>query len=144
MIEVIIQRKGTTLHPFSEEDLSKLHEYPENMMLKAQITGARKARSYKELCCYMGSCRYIASLSLNEDMNTKIKVDFLTRIKEGFVEDTVYDDKTKRVHWIPRSLSYENCNQPKAHRFIETALERHAELAGMKDVDKYVEFLNTL
>ena len=152
MIEVVLQRQGKSYHPFSEEDADRGLEYPENMPLKAQITGARKAGYYSQLCCYFGSCRYIASLNLNEDMNTKEKVDFLTRIKESFVEDTVYDDNTKRVHWIPKSLSYENCNQPSRTRFISGALERHAELAGVepdKKRDKtasevYVEFLNTL
>lgn len=155
MIEIVIQRKGNAYYPFSEEDAEQGNVYPENKPLRAKITGSTKARSYKELCCYMGSCRYIASLELNEDLNTKAKVDYLTRIQAGFVEDTVYDDRTKRVHWIPKSISYDNCNQPTSHRFIDTALERHAELAGIKlekgdpiewetASDKYVAFLNTL
>jgi hypothetical protein len=77
-------------------------------------------------------------------MNTKEKVDYLTRIKCNFVEDTVYDDVHKRVHWIPKRLDYSNCSQPTAHRFIATALEMHSDLAGFKDVEKYVLMLNSL
>ena len=144
MIDIIGQRKGKVLYPMSDEDAERVYDYPENKPLRLQITAATKIRSYRELCCYMGSCRYISSLNLNEDLNTKDKVDFLTRIKQGFVSDTVYDDTTKRVHWIPKSLSYANCNQPRSHRFIADALESHAELAGIKSVEEYVLFLNTM
>ena len=139
-----MQRKGRAYYPASEEDEIAGLVYPENKILRAKITGAAKSRSYLELCCYMGSCRYIASLNLNDDMNTKEKVDYLTRIQCGFVEDTVYDEKTKRVHWIPSRLNYDTCNQAESHRFISFALEKHAALAGVDSVDKYVMFLNEL
>ena len=144
MIDVIVQRKGKAYYPFSEEDAVKGFEYPENMPLKAKITGARKVRSYLELCCYKGSCRYIANLDLSENTNTEKKIDHLTKIQCGFVDDTVYDPNTKRVHWIVKSLSYDTCDQTESHNFIKLALERHAELAGMKNADKYVAMLNEL
>ena len=152
MIEIGVQRRGAVYHSFSDEDAEKGKEYPENMMLKAKVTGmsAVRSRSYRELCCYMGSCRYIASLNLSEDTNTKKKVDHLTRIQQGFVEDTVYDPQTKRIHWIVKSLNYATCDQPASHRFIAGALEKHADLAGVEGegeklaVEKYVEFLNEL
>ena len=144
MIDICVQKRGNAYYPASDEDREAGLVYKENQILKAKISGTRKLRSLKELHCYWGSCRYIASLNLNEDMNTKDKVNYLTRVKSGFVEDTVYDDVHKRVHWIPKRLDYENCNQPTAHRFIEAALEMHADLAGLKDVDKYVMFLNEL
>ena len=150
MIEVILQRRGNLYHPYSEEDAEKGLVYPENMMLRAKIAGTRKARSYDELCCYMGSCGYISSLNLNDDMNTKKKVDHLTRIQEGFVEDTVYDPKTKRVHWIVKSLNYDTCDQPTSHRFMVGAFEKHADLAGVEKTKNlsaaknYIEMLNKL
>lgn len=144
VIKITVQRKGNAYYPVSDEDRDEGLMYPENKLLQAKISGTRKARSLLELHCFWGSCRYIASLNLNEDMNTKEKVNYLTRIKAGFVEDTVYDDVHKRVHWIPKRLNYESCNQPTAHRFIATALEMHAELAGVKNVDEYVRFLNEL
>lgn len=91
----------------------------------------------------MGSCRYIAGLNKNENLNTKEKVDYLTRIQEGFVEDTVYDEKTKKIHWIPKSLSYDNCDQPRSHRFIADALENHATMVNLS-VDDYVTMLKQL
>ena len=84
------------------------------------------------------------TLNLNDDLNTKEKVDYLTRIQCGFVQDTVYDERTKRVHWIPKRLDYQSCNQSASHAFIKLALEQHSNLAGIDDVDKYVAFLNEL
>lgn len=140
MIEIVLQREGKIYKPFSDADADAGLIYPEHKPLRAKITGAVKARAYRELCCYMGSCEYIASLNLNENMNTKIKVDYMTRIKRGFVVDTIYDEKTRRVHWIPESLCYNNCDQPRAHQFISAALEEHAFLVGLT-VEDYIEKL---
>ena len=69
-------------------------------------------------------------------MDTKTKVDHLTRLNCGFVEGTVFDENGL-LHWIPKSLSYMNCDHPEAHRFIKQALEDHAALVGIFDVDEY-------
>lgn len=140
MITICIQRVGNTYIPFSEEDRIAGLVYPEHQFLRARITGSKKERAYRELCAYMGSCQYIADLDINENMNTKIKVDHLTRLKCGFVEDTVFDEKGM-LHWIPRSLNYLTCDQPEAHAFIAKAFEEHAALAGIHDVDEYVNML---
>ncbi|MAH51430.1 hypothetical protein CMI37_36780 [Candidatus Pacearchaeota archaeon] len=143
MIDIVIQRSGSGYIPFSEEDRKAGLAFPENRMLRAKITGAKKERSYRELCCYFGSCQYIADLNLDDNKNTQDKVDHLTRLKCGFVEDTVFDDQGL-LHWITKSLSYENCDSPDAHSFIKDALEKHAELVDMYDVDKYVAMLREL
>jgi hypothetical protein len=110
------------------------------MFLRARITGSKKERAYRELCAYMGSCEYIASLAINDNMDTKAKVDHLTRLQCGFVEGTVFDKKGM-LHWIVKSLGYENCDQPESHEFISKALEEHAALAGVGDVDLYLKNL---
>jgi len=140
MIDIVVQRVGNQYTPFSDEDREKGLAYPEYRFLRAKITGAMKERAYRELCAYMGSCAYIASLAINENMNTKKKVDHMTRLKCGFVEDTVFDERGM-LHWIPKSLAYENCDQPDAHKFIAEALEEHAALAGVFDVEKYLKLL---
>jgi hypothetical protein len=140
----MLKKKGRAYYPASTEDDVKGMTYADNQLLRARITGAKKARSYRELKLYFGSCRYIASLAINPDMNTQEKVDHLTRIRCGFVSSTVYDHYTKSVQFIPQSLSYENCDQADAHRFIESAIERHATLAGVKDVETYIVNLKEL
>ena len=139
-IKICGQRKGGTIIPFSDYDKKELYKFPENQFLEVTATGSMKERAYRELCCYFGSCSYIAYLEINVNMNTKNKVDHLTKLKCGFVEDTVFDEKGL-LHWITRSLSYNNCDQPESHNFIKKALEEHAELAGISDVDEYVKFL---
>jgi len=142
MIHVCIQRRGNSYIPFSEEDKVAGLVFPEQQFLEAKIKGSKKERAYRELCAYFGSCKYIADLAINSNMNSKIKVDHLTRLKCGFVEDTAFDDKGL-LHWIVKSLSYENCDQPDAHEFIKKALEEHAELAGIYDVEEYLKLLNS-
>lgn len=144
MIEVTLQRRGDAYFPFSEEDRAKGRKYLENQPLRAKLTGAKKARSYRELCCYWGSCRYIASLNLNGNMNTENKVDHMTRIKLGFTESPIYLEEKRTLTWIPKRLDYSNCDQPEAHAFIAAALEEHAQLAGIDDVERYVEMLRNL
>jgi len=141
MIKICIQRRGNSYIPFSEEDRVAGLVFPEHQFLQAKIKGSKKERAYRELCAYFGSCKYISSLSINSNMDTKIKVDHLTRLKCGFVEDTVFDENGL-LHWIVKSLSYENCEQPDSHEFIAKALENHAELAGLYDVEEYLKLLN--
>jgi hypothetical protein len=140
MIDICVQRKGNTYHPFSEEDRIAGLVHPEMMFLRARISGSKKERAYRELCAYMGSCSYIAKLGINKNMDTKVKVDHLTRLKCGFVEGTVFDGKGM-LHWIPKSLSYKNCDQPESHAFIKQAIEEHAALCGIDDVDVYLRHL---
>ena len=144
MIDICIQRRGNSYIPFSEEDRVAGLVFPEQQFLRAKISGSKKERAYRELCCYFGSCKYIADLHLDNNKNTKEKVDYLTRLNCNFVEGTVFDSKTGLLHWMVKSLNYENCDQPESHEFIKEALEEHAELAGVYDVDEYVVFLKTL
>jgi len=141
MIEICGTRRGDFYIPFSEEDRRAGLILPEQQFLRIRITGSKKERAYRELCAYMGSCEYIASLGLNPNMASKAKVDHLTRLKCNFVEDTVFDENGL-LHWIVKSLSYDNCDQPDSHEFIAKALENHAELAGLYDVEEYLKLLN--
>lgn len=140
MIDIVVFRQGNRFVPFSDEDRLAAMSMSQSTALRARISGARKERAYRELCAYFGSCRYISELNLNDNMNTKGKVDHLTRLKCGFVEGTVFDERGL-LHWIPKSLSYTNCDQPDAHEFIAKALEEHAALAGIHDVDTYLRLL---
>jgi len=135
-------RQGKSLIPFSEEDLQELYKYPENQFLEIKIKGSKKRRSYLELSFYWGSCAYIATLDLNPNMDTKNKVDHLTRLKCGFVDGTVFDENGL-LHWMVRSLSYDNCDSPDAHKFISQALESHAELVGIFDVKEYKRLIES-
>ncbi|KKK58695.1 hypothetical protein LCGC14_3041830 [marine sediment metagenome] len=144
MKSICAQRKGSHYIAFAEEDRLAGLVFPENQFLRLKISGSKKERSYRELSCYFSSCQYIADQATSTNMDSKTKVHYLTRIQLGFVEDTVFDPNTGLLHWIPRSLSYSNCDQPDAHKFIADALEEHAFLAGVGDVDEYVKMLNTL
>ncbi len=137
---VMAERRGGVIMAYSDDDLAQLQKYPEKTLLKLKITGAKKVRAYRELCCYKGSCKYIANLSINDRMDTKLKVDFMTKVKLGFVESTIVHP-TIGVQFIPKSLSYLNCDQSESHEFISKALDEHAGLAGILNTGDYVQLL---
>ena len=141
MIDIVAQRKGSVYYPFSDEDRQAGLVFPENMPLRIKVSGAKKARSYIHLCCYFGSCQYISEQNFNQNMNTKAKVDHLTRIRLGFVEDTIVLPDGS-VQWLVKSLSYDNCDHPEAVDFINGALEHHAELMGV-EAGRYVQYLRS-
>lgn len=134
-------RRGSVFQVFSEEDNRAARSFPAGVMLKLVVSGARKQRAYRELCCYFGSCQYIADLALSEYMNTKAKVDHMTRVRLGFVDETFVDPKTGNVHFIPSRLDYQNCGQSDAHEFIAKALAAHAGLSGLESTDDYIQML---
>jgi len=145
MIDCLAKKTGKgQVTVFSESDAELFDDFYINEPLRVKVTRASKVktRSYIELSCYKGSCQYIANMNFNENMNTKEKVDHLTKIRCGFVETVIYDDKTKQTHWLVKSLSYKNCDQPESHRYIASALEHHAGLVGISNVDDYVKLLD--
>lgn len=125
-------RRGKSLRPFSDEDASELYHFPETQFLRINVEGSKKERSYRELCFYWSSCEYISTLGINENMNSKNKVDYLTRLKLNFVEATVFDENGL-LHWIVKPLNYQRCEQPDAHKYISEALELHAGMIGLTD-----------
>ncbi|MBU4317115.1 MAG: hypothetical protein KKF30_07555 [Proteobacteria bacterium] len=140
MIDIVLFRQGNIFVPFSDDDLSEALTLSESEALRAKISGAKKIRAYRELCAYKSSCDFIASHAFNENMDTKRKVDCMTKLKLGFT-DGVIMDPNGNLHWIEKSLKYENCHQPEAHAFITKALEEHAALCGIFDVDQYLHGL---
>jgi len=142
MPEIILKRVGFGWFKAASDDDSKISlAWPEDQLLSAKITGAKKARSYRELCCYKGSCKYIANMNLDENKDTPEKVDFITKVKCGFVDAMTVDTKNGRVFYQPKSLSYANCDQAESHEYIAHALEKHSELVGLP-TDEYVRLLD--
>lgn len=125
----------------SDDDLKASLVWPMDQLLEANIKGSKKDRSYRELCCYKGSCKYIANLNLDENKDTPEKVDFITKIKCGFYEAMTVDTKNGRVFFQPKSLSYSNCDQQESHDYIAKALDKHSELVGLS-TDDYVRLLD--
>lgn len=129
--------------PVSDDDREAADSYHINQMVRQKTSGARKQRAYRELCCYKGSVKYIKDQNLDKNKDTVEKVDALTKITLGFIKGT-YVDPWGGVQFIPDSLSYDNCDQPRSHRFIASALEYHAGLVGIDTADEYVAHLRQL
>jgi len=144
MVDIIGQKVSSrTIQVYGDDDFEALKEYHINQCLKMKVSSVSriKERAYKELCCYKGSCKFIASHGFNEDMNTLQKVDIMTKIDLNFTDDIIHHARTGRTQWILSSLGYKECNQPRAHDFIKNALENHALLVGIKKTEDYVALL---
>lgn len=137
---VMAERRGGVFVAFSDDDLAQAQKYPEKTLLKLVVSGAKKTRAYRELCCYKGSCKYIASLAFNDRMDTPKKVDHMTKIKFGFIDGS-FVHPTLGVQFMVKSLSYENCDQPESHEYIADALKAHATLCGIDFVEDYIQLL---
>ena len=125
----------------TEEDMLKASQFKHDSLVKIKISGAKKIRSYRELSCYKGSCKYIANMAFNDNMDTPEKVDHLTKIRCGFIESVIHDSKMNQTHFIVKSLAYSNCDHPESHKFIADALEKHSELIGITS-SEYVQLFN--
>lgn len=136
-------RRGKSLRPFSDEDASELYHFPETQFLRINVEGSEKEPSYRQLSLYWSSCSYIANMNLSNDLNTKDKVHYLTRIWCDFTKESVFDQKTGLLHWRPRSISYTNCHQKTRQDYITKALEEHAQMIGIFDVKKYKKLLES-
>ena len=142
MPEIILKRVGFGwFKAASDEDSKMTLAWPEDQLLSAKITASKKERSYRELKCYHGSCRYIANMNFSKEMDTKEKVDLLTKIRCGFIDGVINDNRLKQVHFLVKSLSYANCDQAESHEYIAQALEKHSELVGLP-TDEYVRLLD--
>lgn len=142
MPPIILKRIGYGyFKAVSDEDSKNSLAWPTDQLLEATIKGSKKARAYKELCCYKGSCKYIANMNFSKEMDTPEKVDILTKIRCGFVADIIHDSKMGQVHFIPKNLSYAECDQAESHEYIAKALDKHSELVGLP-TDDYVRLLD--
>jgi hypothetical protein len=137
-----IQQDGD-YRPFSEEDRIVSSNYSVNQLVTVKVSGLRKHRAYIQLKCYKGSCSYIADQNINKNMDMKEKVDYITKVKLGFIKGT-FVDPFGNVGFIPDSLAYANCDHPRATKFINDALEYHASLVGIDSADEYVSHLRQL
>jgi hypothetical protein len=121
------------LRPASVEDLEAIRRLPQRFPVAAEITrpGPKKLRSYRQLCKYFVMCGLVAeNASDNSNMNTKAKVDHLTRIRCDFVEDVIWHQDKGTLLWIPKRLNYASCDQDDANRFMNDALPHLADAIG--------------
>jgi len=136
-------RQGGIIIPFGDEDLRELYKHPVKQVLDITIKnrGKKYEYSYRQLCLYWGSCSYLAEhFSDNIDMNHKDKIDHRTRLELGFIKGT-YTDHRGLLQWIPDDLNRQNCHQKKRQDFITKAIELHAALIGIYDVEEYKKHL---
>ena len=124
MIEVALIVKNGTLLPHSKEDQEALKEF-NSQLVKAKISGTRKARSYDQLKAYWACCRAVADNTENINFNTPKKCDLQLRVSLGWIEDSiVVKDK---VQFLPKSISYKTMSHLAACNYFDRAFETMAK-----------------
>lgn len=141
MIDIVCARKGSMWVPWSEHDRLEGLKFPELRPVHMQVSGSKKMRSYRELCAYKSSCSYISTMGLGDNLDTKDKVDELTKCLLGFLRGDPIVRPDGGIQFLTDSLSYANCDQQRSHQFITKALEYHADLVGLT-VEEYLKLLN--
>ena len=113
MKEIILQRKGKSLHPFSQEDLNKIKSYHENQPIKARLTGSRKARSLQQNKWIHAIFRIVADNIEDDEWNTPEKAKRSTKLAMKFFKDDVVVDGNK-VYFELRSFAFDRMDQDEA------------------------------
>ncbi len=125
MNKIQLQKKGTTLVPFSPEDALKLAEYRDNQILRADVRGVKKPRSLIQLRQFWAICRSVASNTDDINWNTPEKVAFQVKVKLRYFRHIIVIDGA--VQFEPDSISFERMSHLEACNFFDRA---YVEMAG--------------
>lgn len=129
MIEIAMQYKNNSLHPFSKEDAEQLKAFKPNQILRGKISGIRKERSVPQLRLFFACCRTVL-LNSEEWEHTdqvkkfvKVKLDFVDMQKSIVVGNKVIP------HY--RSISFKELKHMEACNFFDRAFEVLAKKIGV-------------
>jgi hypothetical protein len=113
MKELYAQLKENTLLPASESDSEALKAFKPNQVLRLQVYGVKKPRSYHQLQKWKASCRTL--FDNTELFNSAAEAEEYVKLKIGWVEFIVYisgvpHPKTKSVSYAAMD-HFEACNK---------------------------------
>ena len=130
MKEIILQVKGKTLIPFSEEDMEILRGYKENQTLRAKLTGVKKLRSVLQNKWIHAIFREVANNTDNVEWDTPEKVKRNVKMAIKFFKDDVTVSGNK-VFFELRSFSFDKMEAAEANNIYEQAKNVCADFLGV-------------
>ena len=133
MIDIIIQKKGRIIAPFSTEDLEALSEFHDNQKLRAKITSlsAKKEYHIEQLAHFFLCCTRVANNTEKHGWTTKDNVAFQCKVALHFVDTSaiaVSPDGT--VQFKYRSISLDSMKYLEACDFFKRSYELMAGVLG--------------
>lgn len=139
MPTIILQRVNNTLVPDSKEDLNIIKGFKKNVPIKAKITSVKKYRSLRQLRAFHAACRKICDNSNNPNLDTPAKVKTYVKLHCGFIEEDKLkgsvpcpkcNTQVEIVHWILKSLSFDESDHIEVCEFLDKAFPFMADLIG--------------
>jgi hypothetical protein len=114
------------LRPFDEHSETTIKGFKPNQLLKANISGTRKERSYKQLSTYMDCCGWVAD---NKDDETKESIDFEVRVQLRHLKGFKVINGVAFA--LVDSISYDNLEHLEACNYFGRAFPVLAKMVGL-------------
>ena len=88
MIDIILQKKGESFYPYSQEDRDASAEYHQNQLARSKMTsvGAKKEYHLEQLAKFFVCCGKVAASAQKPGWNTKDNVAFQCKVGLHFVD----------------------------------------------------------
>lgn len=120
---------GIKLIPASVEDGNVLKNYHLKQIVKVEITGIKKPRSYQQLKKYHGMKRFCLKNSQTVEFQDEAAVDYYIKHKVQYFVGSVMINGN--LHMIVGSISYSNMEQFIMNGFMDKAIKEFGILVGM-------------
>ena len=127
MKELMLQRVGDYLRPFDPESAERMKAFHEYQPIRAQCTGTRRPRSYRQLKGYWKACEILADNM--DQFADKYAVDWAVRVELKFFGRMTVKGDNVMVETL--SISYENMDHIEANNFFSRAIPLMAKWLGV-------------
>ena len=128
-----------TFKPFSQEDLETAKNYKIFQVVKANVSGVKKPRSYQQLKLYFACCKKVAENTSDPNWNTKEKVSFQCKVGLHFVDPSVVAVRPDgMVVFRYRSISFKSLGHMEACNYFDRAFELMAKKIGVS-IDELIK-----
>jgi len=133
MKDIALQYSHGVFYAFSEDDKKRCREFKERQIIRADLVGVKKPRSYQQLKLFWARCRIVADNTRDPDnWGTAEKVAEQIKVALQYVDMKrciVRPDGS--VHVAYRSISFKELPHMEACAFFERAWKIMAKHLGV-------------
>lgn len=138
MQQVVLRRKGSSLHAPDAAWADLLSEFPEGVDINAKLT---RARSIPQLATYWGTLKFALENSeqLSDAYATKNSLSDALQIAVGFTRPIGLPNAPGMVFPVPRSKSFSECSQHEFNAYMDLSMRQLNEWLGWDAVETYLK-----
>jgi len=130
VIEIAMQYKNNSLHPFSKEDAEQLKAFKPNQILRGKISGIRKERSVPQLRLLHACLNTVAENTDDKQWDTPEKTKIQLKHALHFYKATVVLPDGS-IHFELASFSFANLSHMDANKIFDRSFPILAKKIGI-------------